>query len=277
MKKIILYFIKNFILDPVIIFENYPKVKGGLPPGLKYEFVYKNNLIIENKKRERSRSIRRSNNDSTAENKIRERSRSVRRLNNSSASVVENKSYSKEMSLSDYIELNKFTQRRPPAPTRRINIDSEAENKIRNRPMFLNNVSTIENKIKSCYVLTQSLSNNLFLKIVLNGRNQQWQKKLFDKLQEQENLSITFDETNFKISSNIVLDESYRDWEYKIDYLIGEYLEVQFKKEIIEYKREQYAEIRKMIEKLEETRKLYPIDYFHKADSISLYLMGQYI
>ena len=177
--KIKVYFNYKILLDPVLINENYAKVKGGLPPGLTYEFLYKNN---------------------TTENR------------------------------------------------------------------------TLEHKTVNRY--TRSLSSNLFLKIILNGRNQQWQKELFEIIKKKENVSIAFDENNFNVVSNANLNINFNDWENKIDDLISKYYK-EFNIETIQYEMEQYDDIKKMLEKIEEIRKLYLIDYLHKSDLNILFLMGR--
>ena len=60
---------------------------------------------------------------------------------------------------------------------------------------FYEDNNTIESNGLKKYELVKHFNNHTFIKIMLNGRNQQWQKELFEMIQK-ENVSITFDETN---------------------------------------------------------------------------------
>ena len=139
---------------------------------------------------------------------------------------------------------------------------------------YENNTIIQSNDLKK-YELVKHFNNHTFLKIMLNGRNQQWQKELFEVIQK-ENVSITFDEKDFKIISNVNPNIPFILWSYKIEYLISEYFK-EFYMEIIKYGREQYQEIVGMMDKIEEIRKMYLIDYLNKLDSNSLFLIGRKI
>ena len=133
-------------------------------------------------------------------------------------------------------------------------------------------ISTKSNLTKYEYV--KPFSKNEFLKILLNGRNQQWQQELYEMIKKKENVSIAFDEINFKVTSNTILNIPFRVWSNKINNIISDYFK-EFNNEIVKYEREQYQEIVGMMDKIEETRKLYPIDCSNKLDSNILFLMGR--
>ena len=132
----------------------------------------------------------------------------------------------------------------------------------------------IENNDLTKYELVKPFFNYPFLNIMLNGRNQQWQKELFEIIQKQEDVSITFDKTNLKVISNTNIDIPLNDWSKKINSLISDYLK-EFYMEIIKYDKEKYQEIVNMMNKIEEIRKIYLIDYNIKLNSNNLFLMGR--
>ena len=134
----------------------------------------------------------------------------------------------------------------------------------------------IENNDLTKYELVKPFFNYPFLNIMLNGRNQQWQKELFEVIQKQENVSITFDKANLKVISNTNINIGLNAWSNKINSLISDYLK-EFSMEIIKYDKEQYQEIVNMMNKIEEIRKIYLIDYNNKLNSNSLFLMGRKI
>jgi hypothetical protein len=132
----------------------------------------------------------------------------------------------------------------------------------------------IENNDLKSYELVKPFFNYPFLNIILNGRNQQWKKELFEIIQKQVDVSITFDKTNLKVISNTNINIPLNDWSKKINSLISDYLK-EFYMEIIKYDKEQYQEIVNMMNKIEEIRKIYLLDYSNKLNSNNLFLMGR--
>lgn len=107
----------------------------------------------------------------------------------------------------------------------------------------------------------------------MRDRNKAWKNRLFELIQK-ENAKIIYDDRNFKVVSNPRTTMSEHEWLRKTDFVLKNYFN-EFKMETITYEREQYQDIVQLMDKIEEIRKLYLIDYLNKTDIKSLFIIGR--
>ena len=122
------------------------------------------------------------------------------------------------------------------------------------------------------YQIVEPLNKNQHLKLILNEKNKEWRSGLFSKILEEE-ATITFDDENFKVVSKSKGDPLHeKEWQNKINLIIRNYC-ADFSIETIKYEKE-YEEITHVIYKIEETRKIYLMDYFIEKESKTLLIIS---
>ena len=123
------------------------------------------------------------------------------------------------------------------------------------------------------YELVKPLKRNSYLSIVLRDRNEIWKNRLHELIRK-ENATPTCDDEHFKIVSNSIIKTPFQEWKRKFDLLLSSYFN-EFHMEEIRYEREQYQDIVHMMEKIDEIRKLYLIDYLNNLHTPCIFLIGR--
>ena len=132
------------------------------------------------------------------------------------------------------------------------------------------NVKTSETKAK-VYKVKKPLKNNSYLTMILNDRNDAWKRELYMCI-KKENAIATHDHVYLIITSSNSQSRTERDWSKHINSVISEYFK-EFELKTIKSDEAAFKEVNSIIQKIEDIRKLYLIDYIREDKT--LYFMGR--
>jgi hypothetical protein len=124
------------------------------------------------------------------------------------------------------------------------------------------------------YELVKPLRRNSYLSIILRDRNQTWKNRLHELIRKENATPTIDDDGNLKIVSNSKIKTPFQEWKRKFDLILSNYFN-EFHMEEIRYERDQYQDIVHMMEKIEEIRKLYLIDYLNNLNTPCIFLIGR--
>jgi hypothetical protein len=138
-----------------------------------------------------------------------------------------------------------------------------------------NKASSIIKQPNEDIKFTKKLTNNTYLKLILFDRNKQWREDLIEKYKSEKNVKVTFDQNDFIVTcANPNSITNKNNWIHKMDQVLSDYFK-NFHMEKLKYKtRTDYDMLKPLIDKIDDIRKLYLIDYFHNASTCELFIIS---
>ena len=120
------------------------------------------------------------------------------------------------------------------------------------------------------------MRSNKFLRLIINDRNKEWRKDFIDLIESDQSLTLNIHDNEIVIQSKYQTKDNVNYWSKKVNMKIGSMFPM-FRMEKITYKLEDLQEIQRLIEKIEDIRKIYLIDYFDDRLKMTLDVIGKKI